>query len=591
MKNMTLRLLATLLGLLATALAMAAPFAFVARDNGAVTVIDAETGLVVREIAVGGNPYGLATLPGGARAYVSNLFNNEIAVIDTAAQGVIAQMPIGGPTRGIALSPGGERLFVVTTLVDPTSGASGRFLQVVLTENWNIVASIALPNGADRVVLNPLGTLVFVSNRSGNTVSVIHVASNTLLGNITVAPGPVGLAVDPPGKRLYVAHTPAVDPFTPPVGNTISVVDLETSTVVGTITVGLAPDSLVINPTGTRMFVTNAGSNSVSVVDLGSLGVLATVPVGATPRGIDITPDASQAYVANFGSGTVSVIDANNFNVVRTITVGADPQAIGRFFGGATPVAAQVPGPLSGLWWRPSESGWGIHLTQRRNTVFAAWFTYDAFGAPRWLVSSNCSMSPPCPDCSANAFCTGDLFETTGPRFFIDPYNPGAVTVKNVGVLQIDFRDRDHARMSYVVGGRTRTLDVERQVFATREVPPNPDYTDLWWNPTESGWGIGVTHQGNVMFLTWFVYDQEGKPIWYVASNCEVIPAGNGCRGTLYRTSGPPGPAASDTFDSSRVRANAVGTIEATFSDTNHGVILYTVEGVTASRQIIRQVF
>ena len=28
------------------------------------------------------------------------------------------------------------------------------------------------------------------------------------------------------------------------------------------------------------------------------------------------------------------------------------------------------------------------------------------------------------------------------------------------------------------------------------------EYTDLWWNPAESGWGLTITHQGNVLFLT-----------------------------------------------------------------------------------------
>src|SRR5206468_650585 len=45
-----------------------------------------------------------------------------------------------------------------------------------------------------------------------------------------------------------------------------------------------------------------------------------------------------------------------------------------------------LPGGLSGLWWNPSESGWGVHFTQRRNILFAAWYTYDTTGAPKWYV-------------------------------------------------------------------------------------------------------------------------------------------------------------------------------------------------------------
>jgi hypothetical protein len=93
------------------------------------------------------------------------------------------------------------------------------------------------------------------------------------------------------------------------------------------------------------------------------------------------------------------------------------------------------------------------------------------------------------------------------------------------------------------------------------------------------------------MFLTWFVYEDTGRPIWYVASNCTVKANGNGCSGTLYRTSGPPGPITSATFDSSKVRVTAVGTIDATFTDSNNGVITYTAEGVPGSKSITRQLF
>ena len=31
---------------------------------------------------------------------------------------------------------------------------------------------------------------------------------------------------------------------------------------------------------------------------------------------------------------------------------------------------------------------------------------------------------------------------------------------------------------------------------------PAVNYTDLWWNAAESGWGINVTHQDQILFAT-----------------------------------------------------------------------------------------
>ena len=39
-------------------------------------------------------------------------------------------------------------------------------------------------------------------------------------------------------------------------------------------------------------------------------------------------------------------------------------------------------------------------------------------------------------------------------------------------------------------------------------------FTDDWWNPNESGWGLIVAHQQNFMFATFFIYRADGSPYW-----------------------------------------------------------------------------
>ena len=266
-------------------------------------------------------------------------------------------------------------------------------------------------------------------------------------------------------------------------------------------------------------------------------------------------------------------------NLVRVIAAAAIA------FGAAAPVLAAVPNQtpdvLTGIWWNPNESGWGIHFTQRRDIVFAAWYTYDGVGAPRWLVASDCRMSkpPPCPSCVSGSACSGTLYEVNGPRFFNQPFDPSTVKVTPVGSLSVAFGDANNATMSYQVGNLLRTLPISRQVFRGGFTPPAINYTDLWWNSAESGWGLAVTQQFDVMFLAWFAYENTTRPVWYVASNCIVYVGGNGCSGTLYVTEGPPGPPSSSTFDPSRVDLTPIGDISLTFSDANTGILRYRIEG------------
>ena len=47
------------------------------------------------------------------------------------------------------------------------------------------------------------------------------------------------------------------------------------------------------------------------------------------------------------------------------------------------------------------------------------------------------------------------------------------------------------------------------------------NYQDLWWNPSESGWGINIAQQGDVMFATWFIYGASRQPTWIFLSRAE----------------------------------------------------------------------
>jgi hypothetical protein len=115
------------------------------------------------------------------------------------------------------------------------------------------------------------------------------------------------------------------------------------------------------------------------------------------------------------------------------------------------------------------------------------------------------------------------------------------------------------------------------------------DYTDLWFNAAEQGWGVNIIQQGNVFFATLFVYDVNGKPAWFVASDVEPSPAGSqtSFTGALYQTSGPY--FALGTFNPGAVGANTVGVITFTFTSATTGTMQYTVNGSLVTKSITRQ--
>ena len=113
------------------------------------------------------------------------------------------------------------------------------------------------------------------------------------------------------------------------------------------------------------------------------------------------------------------------------------------------------------------------------------------------------------------------------------------------------------------------------------------DYSDLWWNAAESGWGAHVTLQDDVVFLVLFVYDAARQPRFYTASDMRPVAGGGETfQGLLYATRGP---AFAGAFDPAQVVIRAVGEVTLRFDSPTAATLAYSVDGVAVSKSITRQ--
>jgi hypothetical protein len=122
--------------------------------------------------------------------------------------------------------------------------------------------------------------------------------------------------------------------------------------------------------------------------------------------------------------------------------------------------------------------------------------------------------------------------------------------------------------------------------FALAPLASATDFTDIWFIPEESGWGVNIVQSDSLLFATFFIYGPDKTPTWYTAL---LTFDGTRYGGGLYRTEGsywanPWNPA-------EHPDAVQVGT--ASFQpdvDAYHATLAYTVNGVgSVSKQIVRQ--
>jgi hypothetical protein len=110
------------------------------------------------------------------------------------------------------------------------------------------------------------------------------------------------------------------------------------------------------------------------------------------------------------------------------------------------------------------------------------------------------------------------------------------------------------------------------------------DYTDLWWNPAESGWGVNFIQANDFIFSTFFVYGPSGQPTWYTGQ-LSLDVNGNWI-GPLYMTSGT---YFGSPWNPGQSGIRQVGSVTFVPATEASGTLSYAVDGVIVSKQVVRQ--
>jgi len=115
------------------------------------------------------------------------------------------------------------------------------------------------------------------------------------------------------------------------------------------------------------------------------------------------------------------------------------------------------------------------------------------------------------------------------------------------------------------------------------------NFSDQWWKPDESGWGISVLQQYDTLFVDLFVYDTSGRPTWYTAAAYLQHQAGRTVFiGDLYTANGP---WFGGFFNPGAFTARKVGTLQFDAASTDFATLTYSVDGVFVSKPVQRQLW
>lgn len=148
-----------------------------------------------------------------------------------------------------------------------------------------------------------------------------HVAADSVVATVAVGTTPQQVQLNPSGTKLFVSNE---------VSNSVSVISTASNTVLATISVGLNPGPIRFTPDGAKAYVVNEDSDDVSVINVATHVVTATIPVGDRPVTLSRTNDGTKVYVANELSNNVSVVSTATDTVIDTVAVGSAPHTMAK---------------------------------------------------------------------------------------------------------------------------------------------------------------------------------------------------------------------------------------------------------------------
>jgi uncharacterized secreted protein with C-terminal beta-propeller domain len=179
--------------------------------------------------------------------------------------------------------------------------------------------------------------------------------------------------------------------------------------------------------------------------------------------------------------------------------------ALSALFNSAPSLAVSVAerSPFTqGQWWDPTRSGNGFEIFSTADQVAVVWFAYSDAGRPIWYTANGSLDS---------------LGKQAWPLLQHRWSSAGRESPVVVGSLRLNVHHPESAEVVWELGGTRGTWAIQPLIVSG--VINEIDHSGLWFDPSNSGWGLSLAEQGDLLGGILYTYDPSGVPTWIAGFN------------------------------------------------------------------------
>jgi len=188
---------------------------------------------------------------------------------------------------------------------------AGTFCLTAADEPYRLLTEVKIGGAGqwDYLSVDADARRLYVMHSGANSINVIDIDKNTIVGEITDTPGVHGFVTVPSLGKGFSSNGRE---------NKVSVVDLKTLKTLSKIDTGMNPDAILFEPKKQEIYTFNGTSKDATVIAAATGTVVATIPFGFKPETGVADPSVGRVYVNNEDNSEVKVIDVNTHAVVAT---------------------------------------------------------------------------------------------------------------------------------------------------------------------------------------------------------------------------------------------------------------------------------
>lgn len=192
------------------------------------------------------------------------------------------RLVVGGSPFDVAMTPTG------VALVTRVQAAS---VDVIRLQPLGLIGSVRTGPTPSRVIVDPAGTWAYVTNQFAEEIGIIDLGTQRQTGTIPVHGHPLGVALAPDGRTLYVLTNL----------DRLCAVSIPKARVVTSVPIPMTGPNLAVHPSGRRVYVPCWRAGVVVEIDAHTLCPLRRFEVGGIAQDLVVTRDGQTLYSANEG--------------------------------------------------------------------------------------------------------------------------------------------------------------------------------------------------------------------------------------------------------------------------------------------------